>query len=281
MVAQLFNHSIIDQLLLLLNHPIIRKLFLLGVAILIALIVQRRAPSIARRLAAASRVAIRHPNDRSKKIETLRRLLSSLIVVCAFGMIILSGLVLFVPSSNIFWLIGLLAAGLGGGTHKMISDYVAGLSYFVEDPFDVGEKIEVYVPHQVTGVVEEVSIRNSYLRLATGELYVIPNGEIRSIRNYSRGLFSTASVTLSVQSADLAPALRLLHSLGTEAVDLLPSLLEPWQLINENGKLGQTIELKLIAKAQYGHATELRPQLLALLQERFTAAGIALTQGNG
>ena len=281
MIDQFFAHPIISQLIFWLTHPITRKLFILGMIIIIALIVQRRASAIARRLAAASRLAIRHPNDRSKKIETLRRLLTSLIIVSTFGIVFLSGLVLFVPSSNIFWLIGLLAAGLGGGTHRIISDYVAGLSYFFEDPFDVGEKIEVRVPYEVIGVVEEVNIRNSYLRSPTGEIYIIPNGEIRTIRNFSRGVFSTADVILQIQSADLVPTLHLLNTLSTEAVNLLDDLLEPWEVFNEDGRIGQKIELKVVAKARYGRAAELRPQLFALLQERFTTAGIDLTQGSG
>jgi hypothetical protein len=64
--------------------------------------------------------------------------------------------------------------------------------------------------------------------------------------------------------------------LGQEAVHVLPNLLEPWQVISEHGEIGQQIELTLLAKARFGQAAELRPRLLALVQERLAEAGIAL-----
>jgi len=41
------------------------------------------------------------------------------------------------------------------------------------------------------------------------------------------------------------------------------------------GALGEHIELTLLAKARFGQAAELRPSLLALVQERLTEAGIS------
>jgi hypothetical protein len=52
--------------------------------------------------------------------------------------------------------------------------------------------------------------------------------------------------------------------------------LEPWRVINETGTLGAHTELTLLAKASFGQAAELRPHLLALVQERLTEAGITL-----
>ena len=61
-----------------------------------------------------------------------------------------------------------------------------------------------------------------------------------------------------------------------EAIILLLNLLESWQVISEIGALGAHTELTLLAKANFGQAAELRPRLLALVQERLTVAGIVL-----
>ena len=258
------------------SNPLTRQLSLLAFAWLIALMVRMRATTIARRLTSASRLA--RKNVRTERLETLRRLLASLITVMTFLLVALLALALFVPSSNIFWLVGLFGAGFGLGARPLVSDYLTGISYLVEDPYDVGEKVELFVPREVVGVVEEIDLRNTYLRASTGEIYTIPNGEIRVIRNFSRGLFSVADVILQIESADLPRALTLLDSLKQEAMSLLPNLLEPWQVISETGHMGQTVELKLLAKARYGKAAELRPRLLTLLQENFATAEITLTE---
>ena len=104
----------------------------------------------------------------------------------------------------------------------------------------------------------------------------MPNGEIRVVRNFSRGHFSIVKVTLKIATADLNHALQILEDLGNEAVALLPNLLEPWQVLSESGLIGQQTELTLLAKARFGQAAEMRPRLLALVQERLAEHGIEL-----
>jgi small conductance mechanosensitive channel len=137
----------------------------------------------------------------------------------------------------------------------------------------VGEKVEIL---DAEGVVEAVNLRTTWLRAPTGELYVVPNGEIRVVRNFSRGRFSIVKVTLKIEAADLGHALPVLEKLGQEAVALLPNLLEPWQVISESGIIGQQTELTLLAKAWFGQAAEMSPRLLALVQERFKEAKVDL-----
>ena len=125
-------------------------------------------------------------------------------------------------------------------------------------------------------MVEAVNLRTTWLRAPSGELYIVPNGEIRVVRNFSRGRFSTVKVTLKIAAADLGRTLPVLEELGPEAVALLPNLLEPWQVISESGVIGQQTELTLIAKARFGQAAEMRPRLLALVQERLSEIGVIL-----
>ena len=57
---------------------------------------------------------------------------------------------------------------------------------------------------------------------------------------------------------------------------LLPNLVEPWQVTSLEGVMGQYTELTLIAKARFGKAMEMRPRLLALVQERLLEENIPL-----
>jgi hypothetical protein len=70
----------------------------------------------------------------------------------------------------------------------------------------------------------------------------------------------------------------LLEDLGTEAVVLLPNLLEPWRVICKEGVLGQQAELTLLVKTRFARAAETRPRLLALVQERLSVAKIELVE---
>jgi small-conductance mechanosensitive channel len=86
--------------------------------------------------------------------------------------------------------------------------------------------------------VETVNLRTTTLRSPSGELFVVPNGEIRIVRNFSRGRFSSATVSIKLNAEDLSRVIPILEDLGKEALLLLPNLLEPWQIISQSGFTG-------------------------------------------
>ncbi len=228
---------------------------------------------LASRLINLNRFSPRRYQVRPERLHTLQTLVASAISFLAFTLAILFSLNLFIPGETLVWMVGLFSAAFGLGARPLISDFLTGISFLFEDPFDLGEKVELM---QIEGVVERVNLRTTLLRAPTGELFTIPNGEIRVIRNFSRGRFSLANINFKVPASDLQQTLELLTSLGEEAVHLLPNLLEPWQVISESGTIGQQTELTLLTKARFGKAAEMRPRLLALVQERLEQNGIQL-----
>ena len=211
--------------------------------------------------------------SRPERSETLRGLIGGVIAVLAYLSAVLATLRLFVEVDTLVWLVGLFTAGFGLSARPIISDFLAGISFLFEDTFAVGEKVELL---GVEGVIERVYLRVTKMRGMNGELYIIPNGEIRLVRNFSRGRFSVANIHFKLPAEQLPQAIELLSNLGEEAVSLLPNLLEPWQVISESGTIGQNTELTLICHARFGLAAEMRPRLLALVQERLNEAGISL-----
>lgn len=214
---------------------------------------------------------------RTERQHTIQHLVASTISVAAFVIAVLLSLGQFLSAETLALLAGLFTAAFSLGARPLIADILAGMSFIFEDNFDVGEKVEIAsITGKVEGVVETMNLQTTIIRAPTGELYVVPNSEIRILRNFSRGRFSTAHLKLKLATTDLNEALPLLVELGSEAVILLPQLLGPWQVISEAGALGQHTELTLLSKARFGQAAELRPHLLALVQERLTTAGIGL-----
>ena len=249
------------------------RIFLIVVFYVIAWIVHRLAPRLARRMVRLNRFARPARQFRQERQTTLNGLIASAITMAAFALATFFSLSLFVSANTLIWVIGLFSAAFGLGARPLVNDFLSGLSLIFEDTYDVGEKLEVM---GVEGVVEAVNVRTTLLRAPTGALYVVPNGDVRLIRNFSRGRFSMAPITIKLAAADLADAVPLLETLGVEAVDVLPNLLEPWKVISESGTIGHATDLTLLAKARFGKAAEMRPRLLALVQDRLAEAGIEL-----
>ncbi len=244
-----------------------------AVLFLLAWLVYRFSWPLADRLLRVGRLSKQGRQMRPERYQTLRSLFASAITVLAFITAVILTLSQFVDAETLIWIVGLFSAAFGLGARPLISDFLTGISFLFEDPFDVGDKVEMLA---VEGVVEKVNLRTTMLRAPSGELLVVPNGEIRLVRNYSRGLFSPATITLKLAAIDLPQALPLLETLGKEAVVLLPNLLEPWRVISESGEMGQQTELTLLAKARFGMGAEMRPRLLALVHEHLHEAGIQL-----
>ena len=215
---------------------------------------------------------------RPERRETLQGLVAGAISFAAVAIATLISLSLFVDPSTLILIAGLFSAAFGLGARPLVSDFLSGVGFIFEDTLDVSEKVEVLglAGGSVLGIVEAVNLRTTRIRAMSGEPCTVPNGEIRVVRNFSRGRFSTSNVKIMIAAADLGRAIPLLEALGDEAVGRLPNLLEPWQVISESGELGQQTELTLLAKARYGKAGEMRPRLLKLVQERMDRAGIEL-----
>ena len=238
-----------------------------------AYLVHRLSRRIARRLLRIGSLANKRSQLRPDRQKTLTSLVASAVTFLSVAVAILLSLNLFIDGDTLLWIVGLFTAGFGLGARPLISDYLTGVSFLFEDTFDVGEKVDVMGNE---GVVETVNLRTTTLRAPSGEIFVVPNGEIRILRNYSRGRFSSATITLKVSAEDLSRTLTVLEELGQEAMMLLPNILEPWQIISESGAIGQQTELTLVAKAKYSMGAEMRPRLLALVHERLNEAEIQL-----
>ena len=261
------------------EEVIVRYVLPIVIAYGLAWIVQRLSGRMVGRFMGLSEYAPERMRLRQERQRTLHDLLASTIGFIAFTVASVFTVGLFIDTTTLVWMLGLFAAGFGLGARPLISDFLTGISFIFEDTFDVGEKVEFLGVGggTIEGVIERINLRTTMIRAPSGELYTIPNGEIRAIRNFSRGRFSTTDITLTLPASGLNEAIPLLEALGVEAVALLPNLLEPWQVISATGIVGQQAELQLVVKTRFGKAAEMRPRLLALVQERLTEAGIQLS----
>ncbi len=76
-----------------------------------------------------------------------------------------------------------IGATIGFGAQSLVRDLLSGFLMIVEDQFDIGD---VLVVGDVTGKVEDLSLRVTRMRDDEGTMWVIANGEIRQLGNKSR-----------------------------------------------------------------------------------------------
>ncbi len=220
------------------------------------------------------RISVSHPAQRhpfsERRRTTLRYLIGSLMSGLAVLVTLVVVLGMFVQPAALIAALGLFSAGIGFAARPYISDFLGGIVLLFEDQFALGDKVEIG-DRNVIGVVERVSLRTIYIRGESGELWIVPNGDVRTIRNFTRGSFSPANIRLTVPTARLDETLALLATL---IADPGPDVIEPPEIISEEGEIGETTVLMLRVKARHGSGPLVRRRLLARLQTALTEHGI-------
>ena len=85
--------------------------------------------------------------------------------------------------SNVVATAGIGALILTLGAQSIISDLIAGQFILFEKQYNVGDFIKIN--DEYTGTVLSLAMRCTYLQAWTGEKIIIPNGQIKTIVNYS------------------------------------------------------------------------------------------------
>ena len=188
-----------------------------------------------------------------------------------YGVTAIFVLSLFVNSAGLFTFLGLFSAAFGLGARPLVQDYISGVVFIFEDQYNVGEKVEIF---GIEGTVIDVNLRTTILRATSGELYIIPNGEVRVVRNFGRGEFSLASIRVVVRSAQLHEAMPTLEALVVTLPKQIPELIEVPKILSEEGMLSERVGLTIFAKAKYSQGVETRRQLLRIVQDALEKAQI-------
>ena len=80
---------------------------------------------------------------------------------------------------------GVLGVALGFGAQSLVKDYFTGFFLLLENQISTGDIVQLSSDH--AGLVEEVTLRYVRLRDYDGRVHFVPNGQISSVINSTRG----------------------------------------------------------------------------------------------
>lgn len=116
---------------------------------------------------------------------------------------------------------GVLGLAIGFGAQSLVKDVITGFFIIFEDQFAVGDVIK---SGEYRGTVEMIGLRTSRVRGLNGETYIIPNGMITSVTNYSLSN-SLAIVDLPVKNdQQVKDTITLIQSALTGIMDRRPEV---------------------------------------------------------
>jgi len=119
----------------------------------------------------------------NRREQTLKNLSKNILSYVLLFIVVLMILDIFdVPIRTMLAGAGIAGVAIGFGAQSLVKDVIAGFFIIFEDQFSVGDYIEIGA---IEGDVEVIGLRSTKLRSFYGQTYVIPNGQINIVTNYS------------------------------------------------------------------------------------------------
>lgn len=215
-------------------------------------------------------------NERRKqRAATLGSLLRSISTVVIFSIAALTIMAeLNVPLAPLLTSAGIGGVALGFGAQSLVKDFLSGIFMIMEDQYGVGDVIDT---GEAIGTVEEVTLRVTRLRDASGVVWYVRNGEMVRIGNKSQGW---AVALIDVPVAYDQPVEKALETLRgvTHTMDSEPHwqevLLDEPKVAGVESVSGGVVTLRIIAKTLPGEQYALSREIRERAKNALDAAGI-------
>jgi len=164
--------------------------------------------------------------------------------------------------------IGGIGLIVGLAAQPVLSDLVSGMFILFENLYMVGDQIQV---GEARGRVEAIEVRTTHIRGEDGRVYMLRNGQIGQVINYSRG-YSYAVVSLTVdREADLDTVYETVQTIGRQLASTNKTVLAPTEIegIQEVGPDG--VQIRVVTKTKPGHNEKVARELRARIKKSFMA----------
>ncbi|ELS01589.1 small-conductance mechanosensitive channel [Xenococcus sp. PCC 7305] len=171
---------------------------------------------------------------------------------------------------------GILGFAVGLGAQNLINDIVSGFLILFENYYLVGDYIET---DEASGYVEAIELRTTRIRNYLGQVYIIRNGDINSITNFSKG-FIYANVEVGVDyNTNLDLVQEIIEQVGIQLKAECEDILEPTQVegIEEFGEI--RLSIYTITKVKPGRHVQIKRIVRQVLKEAFDREGIYIPIG--
>ncbi|MCG8402329.1 MAG: mechanosensitive ion channel family protein [Firmicutes bacterium] len=210
----------------------------------------------------------------SRRAQTLEVLLRSMLTYIVFFLAALTILQIFnVNTSAILASAGILGLAVGFGAQNLVKDVLSGFFILFENQFNVGDYVETA---GVVGTVEEVGLRTCKIRQWTGELHVIPNGEITRVTNYNRGpMLALVTVGIAYEE-DIDQAIDVMQQECARASREIDTILDTPLVQGVTELADSSVNIRTIAPTKPGEHWAVERELLRRFKYALDRAGIEI-----
>jgi small-conductance mechanosensitive channel len=250
----------------------LRIVVILFVAWLLIAVLQRAIRSF--RIRIANRFDDLEVKKRAETLGRVFRYLAAVVVSLLAGMLVLGEIGISV--APILGAAGVVGLAVGFGAQSLVKDYFTGLFILLENQIRQGDIVKL---GDHGGLVEVVTLRYVQLRDYDGHVHFVPNGQIGSVINLSRG-FAYAVIDVGVAYRenvdDVMAVMRQVGAAVREDGNFAELILDELEIAGVEQWADSAVVIRCRFKCGPLKQWAVRREYLRRLKHAFDAAGIEI-----
>lgn len=217
-------------------------------------------------------------SDREKRIKTLNTLVTAVVRVGVYIVAVIMIIGEINPSymTALFASAGLIGVALGFGAKDLVKDFTSGIFIITENQYRVGDVIEV---SNISGVVEDITIRTTVIRDLDGDLHHIPNGSIVVTTNKTLGFSRVNENILVAYDTDIDRLEHVINHVGetlASDAEFKSKIISPPKFLRIDGFADSGMIVKILGDTMSGEQWAVKGELLRRLKVAFDKNNIEL-----
>ncbi|WP_244094322.1 mechanosensitive ion channel family protein [Jeotgalibacillus salarius] len=168
---------------------------------------------------------------------------------------------------------GIIGLAIGFGAQGLVSDVVTGFFILLEKQIDIGDYITT---GSFSGICEEVGLRQTKIRGFDGTLHYVPNREITSMSNHSRGnMRAMIDIGISYDD-DIDKAITVLQEVCDKVAESNSNIVEGPNVVGVQELGSSDVVIRVIGKTQNMEQWSVERELRKEMKEALDRNGIEI-----
>lgn len=171
---------------------------------------------------------------------------------------------------------GVIGLAIGFGAQSLVKDVITGTFILLEDAISVGDVVDV---GGHAGLVESMTIRSVRLRDLSGNVHLVPFGEVSAVLNMTKG-FSFAVIDVGVAYREnVDDVIEVLTTIGAEMqsdAEFGPLILDPLEVLGLDSFGDSAVNIRIRIKTRPIKQWTIKREFHRRMKSKFDEMGIEI-----
>ncbi len=209
-----------------------------------------------------------------RKANTMISVTSSIVKYVFYFIAICAMLTVFdIDVRSIIAVAGIGSIAVGFGAQSLVKDFITGFFILFEDQYAIGDYVTI---SGNTGYVEGISMRLTKVRSIDGKLHLIPNGNVSTVTNMSKGYMNAIIKVGIAYEENVDRAIKVLKDEMSIVYKELEGLRKEPAVLGVSALSDSAVTITIVAECEIGYNFVNEREILRRIKIRFDKEDISI-----